>query len=97
VTPPAAADPAVDFRVAVAAFQSGDNVAAATAFAGFVARYPRDSRAEDAAYLRVIALQKCGAERDMRRAAAGYLRLFPAGFRRAEVARLTERLPGGLP
>lgn len=88
-----AADPAVEFRAALAVFQGGDNVAAATAFAAFVARHSRDARAEDAAYLRVIALQRCGAERDMRRAAADYLRLFPHGFRRAEVEGLTERLP----
>lgn len=87
------ADPAVEFRAALAVFQGGDNVGAAAAFAAFVARHSRDARAEDAAYLRVIALQKCGAERDMRRAAADYLRLFPHGFRRAEVEGLTERLP----
>ena len=69
-------------------FQAGDNVSAAAAFASFVTRYPRDPRAEDAAYLRVIALQRCGALRDMKRAAEEYLRRYPEGFRHAEVDRL---------
>ena len=81
-------DQVVDFRAAMAAFQAGDNVGAAAAFASFVVRYPQDPRSEDAAYLRVIALQRCGADRDMKRAAGDYLRRYPDGFRHAEVDRL---------
>lgn len=79
----------VDFRAAMAVLDVGANREAAAAFASFLVRYPRDARAEDAAYLRVIALQRCGADTDMRRAAGEYLRLYPAGFRRVEVEKLS--------
>jgi hypothetical protein len=86
--PPAAsgaADPSAEFRAAMSALDLGDSHDAAARFEAFVARHPRDPRAEDAAYLRVIALQKCGDAAGTRRAAVDYLRLFPDGFRRAEV------------
>ena len=89
VAPPYEADPALDFRAAVAVLDSGANREAAAAFARFVAKHARDARAEDAAYLRVIALQRCGADDEMRRAAQDYLRLYPAGFRHAEMENLT--------
>ena len=82
-------NPALDFRAAVAVLDSGANREAAAAFARFVAKHARDARAEDAAYLRVIALQRCGADDEMRRAAQDYLRLYPAGFRHAEMENLT--------
>ena len=47
-----------------------------------------DPMAEDAAYLRLIALQRMGADGDMKRAAKAYLEQFPSGFRHAEVERL---------
>jgi TolA-binding protein len=89
VATPALPDPAVDFGAAVAVLDVGAHREAAAAFATFLARYPQDPRAEDAAYLRVIALERCGAQGDMKRAAHEYLRLYPAGFRRAEVERLS--------
>jgi hypothetical protein len=89
----AVADPAVDFRAAWASFAAGENRAAAGAFTTFLVRHPRDPRAEDAAYLRIIALQRCEATGEMKAAAQDYLRRFPAGFRRAEV----EVLSGGPP
>jgi hypothetical protein len=73
------------FRDAVALLQAGDNMAAARAFASFAANYPRDLRAEDAAYLRVIALQRKGDEAGMKHAARVYLQRHPAGFRRTEM------------
>jgi len=82
-------DPAVDFRAAVAVLDAGADREAAAAFARFVAAHPRDARAEDAAYLHIIALQRCGAGDEMRRAIAQYLRLFPAGFRRGEVEKMS--------
>jgi hypothetical protein len=85
-------DPSVDFRAAVAALHDGDNQGAAAAFTTFLLRHPRDGRAEDAAYLRVIALQRSGAGVDMKRAAEDYLRWYPTGFRHAEVERLV-RIP----
>jgi len=91
--PPAAPrdapDPAIDFRAAVALLDSGAHRDAAAALAQFRAAHARDPRAEDAAYLRVIALQRCGADDEARRAARDYLRLYPAGFRRAEMEKLS--------
>jgi hypothetical protein len=86
---PVAPDPARDFRAALATLTAGEHRAAAAAFAAFLARHPRDARAEDAGYLRVIALQRCGASVEMRAAAQEYLRRHPAGFRHAEVEALS--------
>jgi TolA-binding protein len=85
---PVVPDPAADFRAAVAALDAGDNQEAAAAFARFVYRHPDDRRVEDAAYLRVIALQRLGDHQEMQRAAMQYLRRHPTGFRRHEVERL---------
>jgi hypothetical protein len=49
-----------------------------------------DLRAEDAAYLRVIALQRAGDAPAMQRAVRDYLRRFPRGFRRVEVEQLAQ-------
>jgi FecR protein/Putative zinc-finger len=83
-----APDPSVDFRAAMAALDVGDNRHAAVAFASFVVEHPRDPRAEDAAYLRVVALQRSGDKASMKEAALEYLGRYPAGFRRAEVENL---------
>jgi hypothetical protein len=85
-----APDPSVDFRSAMAAFDRGDNREAAEGFARFLRSHPRNARAEDAAYLRVIALQRCGDHGGTREAALGYLRQYPAGFRRTEVEALSQ-------
>ena len=82
-------DPSSEFRAAVAALDVGANREAAATLARFLARHPRDPRAEDAAYLRVIALQRGGSAEETSRAAQDYLRLFPAGFRRAEIEKLS--------
>jgi hypothetical protein len=81
-------DPLVDFRTASEALRAGDNRQAAASFTRFLADHPGDPMAEDAAYLRVIALQRMGADDDMKRAAEVYLERFPSGFRHAEVQRL---------
>ena len=86
---PDEADAALDFRAAVALLDAGADRDAAASFARFLAKHPRDPRAEDAAYLHVIALQRCGADDDMKRAAERYLQLYPAGFRRGEVEKLS--------
>jgi len=80
-----ASDPSLDFRAAMAALDLGDNHQAATAFADFLQRYPRDPRSEDAAYLRVVAIQRSGDRAGTKQAALEYLRRYPAGFRQAEV------------
>ena len=81
-------DPLVEFRTASAALRVGDNRKAAAAFTRFLADHADDPMAEDAAYLRLIALQRMGADGDMKRAAKAYLEQFPSGFRHAEVERL---------
>jgi len=86
---PAVADAGLDFRAAVAVLDVGANRQAAEAFARFLAKHPHDARAEDAAYLQIIALQRCGATDEARRAAQAYLRQFPAGFRRVEIETLS--------
>jgi TolA-binding protein len=84
----AAPDPLADFRSAVAALSAGDNREAATRFARFLAKHPRDPQAEDASYLRVIALQRCGDTASMKQAAVEYMRSYPRGFRHADVEAL---------
>jgi len=78
-------DAAVDFRAAVAVLEVGENREAAAAFARFLTKHAHDARAEDAAYLRVVALQRAGAPEEARRSARAYLQLFPRGFRRTEI------------
>jgi TolA-binding protein len=70
------------------ALDSGDNLGAAARFSTFLSAHPGDARCQDAAYLRVIALQRTGDAGSMKEAAAQYLRRYPNGFRRAEVAEL---------
>jgi TolA-binding protein len=71
------------------AFARGDNSQAATMFGSFIHKYPHDPRAEDAAYSRVIALQRCGDIGRMKDAAREYLQRYPSGFRRREVEPLS--------
>jgi hypothetical protein len=92
----AAPDPLADFRAASAALRAGDNRRAASAFARFLTEHARDPMAEDAAYLRIIALQRMGASGDVKRAADEYVQRFPTGFRRAEVEGLATQ-PRNLP
>jgi hypothetical protein len=82
-------DPTSDFRAAISLLDAGASRQAAAELARFVETHPHDPRAEDAAYLLVIALQRCGSEDDAKRAAQEYLRRYPAGFRRAEVEKLS--------
>jgi len=85
-----APDSAEEFRDAMAAFNRGDNSQAAALFRGFVVAHPRDSRTEDACYLRVLALQRTGNANATQDAAADYLRRYPGGFRKAEIERLAQ-------
>jgi hypothetical protein len=81
-------DPGNEFLAAVAMLDMGANRDAAAAFARFLIKHPRDTRAEDAAYLRVIALDRSEAAEETRRAAQAYLQLFPKGFRCAEIEKV---------
>lgn len=78
-----------ELRAAVSLLDRGEGCEAAAGFARYVKLYPDDGRAEDAAYLRVIALQRCGSDDEMKRAAGEYLARYPSAFRRAEVERLS--------
>jgi TolA-binding protein len=92
MTPAASAHPgsaSADFRSAMAALDRGDSRDAADEFARFARNYPVDDRAEDAAYLRVVALRRCGDPGATKQAATEYLRRYPAGFRRTEVEGLS--------
>jgi hypothetical protein len=82
-------DASLAFRAAMAALDRGDDRDAAIGFARFVAAHPGDARAEDAAYLRVVALQRSGDGAEMKSAALDYLRRYPGGFRKAEVEALS--------
>jgi TolA-binding protein len=74
----------------MAAFNGGDNERAAALFAAFLSEHGADPRAEDAAYLRVLALQRSGDTASTQRAARSYLARYPRGFRQAEVAPLAQ-------
>lgn len=81
-------DASADFRAAMSAFNGGDNPRAATLFAAFLLQHPRDSHAEDAAYLRILALQRSGSSLATQQAARDYLTRYPRGFRHAEAEAL---------
>ncbi len=81
------------FKAAMQALNRGDGRDAAARFSRFLEQYPRDPRAEDAAYLRVLAHQRSGDSSELQRAARYYLRAYPAGFRRREVAALLPSVP----
>jgi hypothetical protein len=85
-----APDPAADFRAAMDAFDAGDHLGAAARFQVFLQKHPRDPRAEDAAYLRIIALQRSGDRAGTKQATTEYLRRYPTGFRQAEVEHLAQ-------
>ena len=87
-TSAATPDPSLDFRVAMAWLDAGNPSHAAAAFSYFLTQHPQDPRAEDAAYLRVLALHQSGNLRSTQQAAQQYLERYPAGFRHAEVERL---------
>ena len=82
-------DVSAEFRAAMDALGRGDNRDAARMFEMFLLKHSRDPRAEDAAYSRVIALERCGDPGRMKQAAEEYLLRYPTGFRRAEVERVS--------
>jgi hypothetical protein len=72
------------FVAGLDAFQRGDLAIAADDFAAFEREHPTDDRAEDAGYLRVVALRRAGTTLAACAAAESYLRRYPAGARRWE-------------
>jgi hypothetical protein len=86
---PLAPDASAQFSAALSAFNAGNNAHAAALFVAFLSQYPADARSEDAAYLRVLALQRAGTTSAMRQAVADYLAHYPRGFRRTEIEPLS--------
>lgn len=87
-----AVDPARDFRAGALAHARGDHGVAAASLGRFLDAAPADDpRREDARYLRVLALRAARREGDALAEATRYLREFPSGLRRAEVASWTAR------
>lgn len=74
-----------EFNDATLALDRGDACDAAGRFGRFLAAHPSDAHEEDAAYLHVIALQRCGDAAATKEAARDYLARFPHGFRRSEL------------
>jgi len=76
------------FSLAASRLESGDVGRGAVLLEQFLERFPRDPHAEDAAYLRVLALLRLDRPSDARAAAHAYLARFPKGFRARDVERV---------
>lgn len=77
-------DPSASFRDAVRSMEQGDYGTAADRLDRFAREHPSDARAEDVAFLAVLALERAGRREEAARAARRYLERFPRGFRRSE-------------
>lgn len=80
--------PGERFAEAMTAFTRGAYGQADSLFAGFISDFPRDSRAEDAMYLRAEARMRAGDAAGAAAMARAYLAAFPKGFRRPEAERI---------
>jgi len=74
-----------ELRDAISSLDAGDPTGASKKLREIVTHYPSDPRAEDAAYLLAIALQRASDTVGARAAARDYLQRFPNGFRRAAI------------
>jgi TolA-binding protein len=59
----------------------------------FLVKNPRDSRAEDAAFLRAVGRSRSGDDAGAAELARDYLARFPQGMRRREAESLSRRVP----
>ena len=89
--PPKVDPGATDFADAVHLFERGDYPSAARHLADFSKAHPEDGRAEDAAFRGILSLQRTGKTAEAAAAAQRYLQAYPAGYRRAEAARIAEK------
>lgn len=80
--------PGPRFVDASRAFQSGSYARADVLLVAFLRDFPDDPRAEDAAFLRVMAHEKMGDHTAASKLAQDYLRAYPNGLRRREAERL---------
>jgi TolA-binding protein len=77
-----------DFVDGVHMIERGDYGAAADRLEAFSAAHPKDSSAEDAAFLAILALQRAGRLSEAVAAAKRYLDRYPQGYRRAEAEQI---------
>jgi TolA-binding protein len=92
-TPPRAAlkgEASKAFAESVALIERGDYATAAEKLEAFRQANPRDARAEDAAYLTILSLQRAGRAAAAAEAARRYLALYPGSARRGAVQRLLD-------
>jgi hypothetical protein len=87
-----AEDPMAIFSAGLRALERGDLGVAATSFGEFERLNPNDDRAEDAGFLRVMALRRSGQNGSVQTAAHEYLARYSHGTRRWEVARMAARI-----
>ncbi len=76
------------FAHAVDLIARGDYAAARAELQAFRAAHPGDGRADLAAFLTIVSLQRAGRRGEAREEARHYLELYPAGDRRADVLRV---------
>jgi outer membrane protein assembly factor BamD (BamD/ComL family) len=70
--------------------ERGDYAAGAERLEAYRRAHPGDARAEDAAYMTVLALQRAGRKDEAAAAAKRYLGDFPQGYRRAEMQAIAQ-------
>lgn len=79
------------FDEAFASFERGAYGLADAQLEHFIAEYPSEPRAEDAAYLRAVARSRLGDREGAAVLARRYLDAYPAGLRRPDAQRLADR------
>ena len=89
--PPKVDPGATDFADAVHLFERGDYPSAARRLAEFSKAHPDDGRAEDSAFLSILALQRTGKTAEAAAAAQRYLQAYPNGYRRAEAVNIAAK------
>jgi ferric-dicitrate binding protein FerR (iron transport regulator) len=84
------AESAGAFEEGMAMMERGDYGAAARRLEAFSSSSPADDRAEDAAFLVILALQRAGRPAEAAAAARRYLATYPSGYRRAQAKAIAE-------
>lgn len=80
----ASEESSAQFGDAVGAMEKGNYGTAADRLERFAQEHPEDVRAEDAAFLAILAMKRSGRHNEAADAARRYLARFPKGFRRSE-------------
>ncbi len=78
------------FEEGMAMMERGDYGAAAKRLEAFSSSSPGDDRAEDAAFLVILALQRAGRAAEAAAAARRYLATYPSGYRRAQAKAIAD-------